>query len=275
MKIITTKYAVVGVVEAILLIALFAIILSTIQLIYVPQLMENREAEHMDTVANQISQLKFAVDLYAITENNASFISIPLTLGSRELPYLITARALGTVSVLDNTTTIVVNSSSQNSTFKLGSIRYEADNAYYEKQWYIFENGAIIVTQQTTQSMRVPPSLSSHLTGSNLDISLTVVNITPYAGRTSASGCDNTYIRVNYSSSSSYNFIDVSRFRIVTDYPYAWFTFLNETLNKNAVTVVRQPNYVEVIPKAGYVVDISMNVIKIYAQTGLGWIGQM
>ena len=42
--------AVAGVIEALLLVALVAIVLSTIQLIYIPQVMEQREADHEDSL---------------------------------------------------------------------------------------------------------------------------------------------------------------------------------------------------------------------------------
>ena len=42
-KIQKTHYAVAGVIEALLLVALFSIVLSTIQLVYIPDIMEQRE----------------------------------------------------------------------------------------------------------------------------------------------------------------------------------------------------------------------------------------
>ena len=58
------RYGVVGIVEAVLLIGLFAIVLATLQIAYIPELMKSREAEHMDEVMNQFFQLKMAVDLH-------------------------------------------------------------------------------------------------------------------------------------------------------------------------------------------------------------------
>ena len=56
--------AVAGVIEALLLVALAAIVLSTIQLVYIPDIMEQREADHMDQVDNQFSHLKSVIDLH-------------------------------------------------------------------------------------------------------------------------------------------------------------------------------------------------------------------
>lgn len=266
------NYAVVGVIEAILLIGLFAIILSTVQLVYVPQLMESREASHMDQVANQFAQLKFAVDLQAMGNTNVS-LSVPIVLGSRELPYLITARALGTLSAVENACTLTVNASSQEYVYKLGDIVYFADNAYYVKQSYVLECGAVLLKQGNSETMLAAPSFSSQLMGSTLDLSFHLMNITGYAGRTTASGYTTTYVRINYSSSSSFSFTDVSRITLETSYPDVWFNYFNASLDSEAVNVTEFTQSVEISPRSGYIIDLSLNVVRICAQIGLGWIG--
>ncbi len=265
--------AVVGVIEAILLIALFAIILSSFQLLYVPQLMENRESEHMDQVSNQFSQLKFAIDLQSISKTDIS-ISTPITLGSREIPYLITARAFGSLSILRNSSTIFLHSDNQNYTFLLGDIVYNADNAYYAKQSYIFEGGAVILKQGNSTVMRISPSISSNLVGDALNITMHIINITDYAGRSSVSGYTSTFIRTNYSSHFSTNASNVSM-TFYTNYPDVWYNFFNSTLDRNTVNVVKSTNYIQITPKPGYKIDISLDMVKIYAQVGLGWIGKI
>jgi len=55
--------AVAGVIEALLMVALVAIILSFIQLYYVPEIMKDREADHMDQVSNQFSNLKSVIEI--------------------------------------------------------------------------------------------------------------------------------------------------------------------------------------------------------------------
>jgi len=270
------NHAVVGVIEAILLIGLLTIILSTVQLIYVPQLMEDREDGDMDDVAKQFAQRKFAVDLQAGGLTNTS-ISTPITLGSREIPYLITARAFGSIYVVSDACTVTVNANSQSYTYNLGDIVYNADNAYYEKQSYVLECGAVILAQQDndgTETMLAAPTLSSHLTGSNLDISFLLLNISGYADRTSVqSSLETTYIRTNYSSSSSTDFTDVSSITISTSYPNAWYKFLNASLDSDAAEVTLLTQSVRITPQDGYTIDLSLDAVKVCAQIGLGWMG--
>jgi competence protein ComGC len=69
-KLIKRKDAVAGVIEALLLVALAAIIISTIQLVYIPQMMEQRESDHMDDVENQFSYLKSVIDLQSMVKED-------------------------------------------------------------------------------------------------------------------------------------------------------------------------------------------------------------
>ena len=94
--------AVAGVIEALLLVALVTIILSTIQLIYIPEIMEQREVEHMDVVENQFSYLKSVIDLQSTLAVTVP-ISSPITLGTRELAYFVTARSYGQLDIIDDT----------------------------------------------------------------------------------------------------------------------------------------------------------------------------
>ena len=48
----THTQAVAGVIEALLMVALVSVVISIIQLVYIPQVMEQKEAEHMDQVSN-------------------------------------------------------------------------------------------------------------------------------------------------------------------------------------------------------------------------------
>ena len=267
------KHGVVGVVEAILLVALFAIILATIQITYVPSLMENKEAEHMHTVNNQFSYLKLAVDLLAVSKSNIS-ISVPLTLGSREIPYLVTARSIGDVSVVENGFRISVKTSSGYGNFSFGIIKYTANNVYYVRQSYILECGAVILRQNGNyNSMLSPPTFSTKLSGNTISMSMLAVNISGYAGRTSESGLDTTYIRINYSSASSYDFQDVENITIYTSNVDSWFKFLNYSMEN--CTITKYDDKVVIEPEDGYQIDLHLDVIKVYAQIGRGWIGNL
>ena len=118
-------YAVAGVIEALLMVALVAVIISTIQLIYIPDIMEQKEAEHMDQISNQFSSLKSMIDLQIISRSDAPIFSM-ITLGSRELPYFISASAYGEVNVIDYGTSRIVVDEDEWQAVPLTSISYHA-----------------------------------------------------------------------------------------------------------------------------------------------------
>src|SRR4030042_4984279 len=126
-RFIKEKHAVAGVIEALLLVGLVAVILSVVQLVYIPQVMNQREADHMDEVANQFSFLKAIVDLQSMTQKDIP-ISSPITLGGRELPYFISFKAEGEVNIIDDAGEIQVDYAT---ICPLTSIRYTAYNRYY------------------------------------------------------------------------------------------------------------------------------------------------
>ena len=160
-KSVKKESGVAGVIEALLLVALVSIIISSIQLVYIPQIMEEREAEHMDQVSNQFSSLKSMIELQAITNSSAP-ISTMISLGNKELPYFITAKGYGEVSVPygGGWNIKVVSNSSGIYNYELTSITYEAYNSYFVDQIYALEGGGVIVKQPNGQPvMRVDPSI--------------------------------------------------------------------------------------------------------------------
>ena len=62
----TTDNAVTGVITAILLIGLIVAVFSLVQTTYIPKIMEQREADHMDKVAEQFTYLSSIIDGQAL-----------------------------------------------------------------------------------------------------------------------------------------------------------------------------------------------------------------
>lgn len=289
--------AVAGVVEAMLLVALFAIILSTIQLTYIPEVMEQREAEHMDQVSNQFSHLKSLIDIQALAgsmETDVPLAYVPMTsqitLGSRELPYFITARAFGELNIIndENDYNITVfpeiypEGAPQN-IFPLTSIKYEAYNSYFVDQTYVLEGGGIILDQPTGEPvMRADPSISIIIENENrITMRFYLPKIVGIPGKNSTYGHGKCFIRTNYSSHDTYlgNIPDGGHIRIYTDYLNAWNKSLSKLLEeeiKNGyvkVVIIQDPmQLVEITPEEDKEIDLELTVVNIHAQVGPGWI---
>ena len=291
-RFIEEKQAVAGVIEAILLIALVAIIISIIQIQYIPEIMEEREADHMDEVSNQFSYLKAMIDIQALAGTIG--VDLPLgqipiltqiTLGSKELPYFVTAPSYGELSIEENTAKIMANPpiDDQIQGIPFSSIFYHAYNMYFIPQTYIFEGGGIILNQSTGGSvMRADPSISIRNMSDKIEMKFYLPNIIGISGKKSNSGIGGCYIRTNYSSYKTYSKtppVDNSYVLIYTNYLNAWNQSLNrifgEEIKNGYVNIaITQHNGKDVVKimSVNKPVVLDLTVVDIYGQVGPGWV---
>jgi hypothetical protein len=274
----TTDNAVVGIVTAILLIGLMVTVISVIQVVYVPNIMEQREAEHMDKVEEQFASLTSVIDSQAADAQKGIPIASFVTLGSRELPFFVTSKAYGSLEILDHSCTITVNDTS---IFNIGRITYSSTNAYYLDQSYSYEAGAMIVSQNQGSSMLVRPSffVDLNLSTYKVNISFEVVNVSSVGHKAVMSGFGTTPIQTEFLGiSKNITFSNVSDIEIATPFSNAWLVFINHTLMNAGLNKDGNPHYV--LTDVGQTVklhflsnvNILFKVIEIQAQLGPGWI---
>ncbi|MBU0498193.1 MAG: hypothetical protein KKG04_09630 [Candidatus Thermoplasmatota archaeon] len=270
-------FAVAGVIEALLMVALVAVIISTIQLIYIPQIMEQKEAEHMDQISNQFSSLKSYIDLQIISNSDAPMFSM-LTLGSRELPYFITGEAYGEVMVIDSGSNRIVIDEDEWQSIPLTSVMYHAYNVYFVDQTYILEGGGIIIDQSNGEPvMRVDPSLVVN-NASKINIYVDLPIIYGTEGKNFTYGLGKCFIRTNFSGKITYqNFTTISsNIKIYSTYPEAWYKALNSTMGTMvdlSLQPTENPTHVRIEKKTGgKEIGFYITKLPIYVQIGPGWI---
>ena len=276
----TNNSAVVGIVTAMLLIGLIVTVISIIQLVYVPIIMEQREAEHMDRVAEQFGFITSVIDNQAADERNNIPIASFLTLGSKELPFLVSSKAYGTLEVLENSCTINIQNDSINNIYPIGTIKYSSSNAYYLDQSYNYEAGAMIVSQSPGNKMLSRPAFNVEYnkTSKIVNISFDVVNISSIGQKTIAAGSGACGIQTEfYDVSTNITFTDIINMTIDTYFSNAWFNFLNNTLlkaglNSNQFTLTKTDQAIDLNFVATLTVNIFLRIIEIQAQIGPGWI---
>lgn len=274
-NIIKERKAVAGVIEALLLVALVSIVISTIQLVYIPEIMEQREADHMDDVENQFSFLKAVMDLQSMEEKDTPITS-PITLGGRELPYFVTAKAFGELSIIGidngNHEINVYYGAYGAKKFPLTSIKYEAYNSYFVDQIYALEGGCIIVKQPDGETVRVEPTINIQNRSNEINIYYDIPIIVGISGKNYTSGYKNCFIRTNYSNTDD-DFIsitNVSSINISTDYSDAWYSLLEYLMEEN-VNINKGSEYVTVTKKTKEI-NFYYKATYIYAQISPGWI---
>jgi len=276
--------AVVGIVVAVLLIGLIVSVISIIQAAYIPKWMEEKEADHIEQVLVQFSELKLAIDTNAANKEENTPIATSITLGSKEFPFLMSARAYGSLNIFNNK--CIINITYYNETgiknyseYKLGIIRYNSYNAYYipsERQSFVYETGAVITNQTSGNSISIKPSFKINSTSTSNTIYFKIVNISSYANKTSFGGYDTIPILTEYVKSHNETIAlkNVEFINITTDHSEAWFTYLNSALKEyesnydidssNKVVIKFLENNWYELP------DLELTRIRIRAQSGPG-----
>lgn len=273
--------AVAGVVVAILIVGLVIAVISIIQTVYVPKWMEERESEHMEKVADQFSQLKFAFDALSVTEQDIP-MTTSITLGSKELGFLMSSKAYGSLAILDLGEEYKITLSdwdgNDNST-PLPILKYSSKNAYYLDQSHIYEAGAVILSQARGDVISIPPSFSVEKTGS-VNITFHVVRIDPIGEKIEVGGYGTYPVRTEYINSSTKIIPSLKNLSIETNYPEVWHSYFNITLSNAGLNYGESSDYwmessdtkVQInFPNVGSV-DISFETTFIGVQIGPGWV---
>ena len=223
--------AVVGIVATFLIVGLIVTVISMIQAVYVPEWMEQTEADHMEVVADQFSQLKFAIDTQSAIKEPDTPISTSITLGNKELPFLTSSRAYGSLDILSDECMVTINDSNvtKSKSYPLGVIKYSSANAYFLNQAYICEAGAVILSQSQGNTMSIKPAFSVSY-GVDINISFTIINISTIGEKRSIGGYGTYPIQTEFSDNDTTVFPDVKNITIDTNYQNAWQKFINNTL---------------------------------------------
>lgn len=284
-KIKNSDDAVAGIVIAILLVGLFVTIFSIIQTVYVPQWMEEKESEHMGEVTSQFAYLKFATDvqLYSPTNSNLS-ISVPITLGSDKIPYLLSERSYGDLDILSGSSVVTIKNSTNSYIYNLGTIKYSSRNSYFVDQTFSYETGAVIVSQHQGNFLSLSPFFSVN-NSQMINISFTLVNISSVGSKTSANGYSTTSILTKYLSSSdqTVTISNITNITINTSYPSSWKSYFNETLEDEGLDYGLSSDYwITYSEDDNWIIlhfntsensnSLDLSIKKISAQITPGWI---
>jgi len=265
--------AVVGIVATFLIVGLIVTVISMIQTVYVPEWMEQTEADHMEVVADQFSQLKFAIDTQSAIKEPNTPISTSITLGNKELPFLTSSRAYGSLDILSNECIVTITNDSGSILYPLGVIKYSSANAYFLNQAYICEAGAVILSQSQGNTISIKPAFSvSYGYGSDINISFTIINISTIGEKRSIGGYGTYPIQTEFSNVDVTNFTDVKNITICTNYQTAWQKFINNTLINSGLNHSIYSVNDGVILEFNSTVNLKLKHVTINAQIAPGWI---
>ncbi|RLF56844.1 MAG: hypothetical protein DRN27_08935, partial [Thermoplasmata archaeon] len=162
--------------------------------------------------------------------------------------------------------------------YSIGTIEYTSSNSYFTDQKYIYEAGAMILSQ-SQGSLLVSKPFFSVINNNSINISLTFVNIQNNVGKTSAYGSSTCSILTNYSSAQNQTITNMTKLTITTNYPNIWKESVNTTLSSKGL--IEGTDYSQSLSTEGIIFDfgsasknvnIQIDEININAQISPGWI---
>ncbi len=188
-KLKDSNNAVVGIVAAFLILGLIVAVFSVVQLEYVPKWMKEKEAEHMEEVSNQFTQLKYALDIQSLV-NDGTSVTTSVKLGTEKMPFFNSVRTFGNLQIEEDTFDMTIERWGNTSVnIVADSIKYSSGNLYFVNQQYIYEAGALILSQDGSDVLYGKPSLFVEGYGNRSTISFVIMNFSGVSGKTSISGC--------------------------------------------------------------------------------------
>jgi len=280
-KIKNSNDAIVGIVTAFLITGLIVVVISVIQTVYLPKWMEQSEAEHMEVIADQFSQLKFAIDTQSALQNPDTPISTSITLGNKEVPFLVSSRAYGSLDIISDECMVTITTSDSGTLppYHAGIIKYSSVNSYFLNQNYVYESGAVIISQSEGDTMSIKPAFSAKL-DEDIHVSFTIVDISTIGDKRSISGYGTYPIQTEYPNSDPTTVVkidDVTEIAIDTSYANSWHRFIKKTLINSGLEYTTdfliQTNADGIsIQFPGKKADLNLQIIEIAAQISPGWI---
>ncbi|WP_292373849.1 DUF7289 family protein [Methanosarcina sp. UBA411] len=244
------------VIAAVLLLSIIFAVLVMIRVEYVPEWKIDAEKLHMNEVQKDMTGLKSTADMVSLlmaSDSNFSAsgfpVTIPFSMGGGEIPIFEPSKSSGTLSVNKECcimAIIPIRSSGTGSpqivesakVVNCGGITYHSNNRKYLDQTLRYENGALILAQGEKSLMKQLPSFNIQETSkNNYTVSIQAIKIIGKPDAVS-SNTDLSLRLTGISNNFTYNSsdtgdIDSFNCTIITDYPDAWISYLNETA-KNA-----------------------------------------
>jgi hypothetical protein len=259
--------AVVGIIVTVLLIGLFLAVMVMLNTVYVPQWLEESEASHMEDISNQFAQLKYALDIQSIV-NDSTAVSTSITLGIKELPFFDTGRTFDTLEIVDDGVEVVFTGTFGIETYTSDIIQYTSSNSYFVDQSYIYEAGALIISQDDGSVLFGKPSIIVKNYAEN--ISFVFINVQGINGKTEISGYGKYPIYTEcVVPTNDYDLLEgIENITIKTNHPHAWeiamqnsfrYSGMNYTITKDANHVYVSFTY-ETIPNYNiYLKEVDIN----------------
>ena len=217
-------------VGAMLSLMIVIIILSMITLHYVPVWMEEKERNHMNTVQKEFMDLSATVNSLIINSDETVGGKVvgknTVVLGNEGIPFF-SIGTMGTLKIDPYTPSFHVYTESRTIAYSTGNIRFEPQNRYFVQQYFVYENGAVIIDQPRGEVVRIEPTFNR--TGST--VSMTLISISGTNNSMTGKNAQTVVSKLMFYESDTYTWSSENiTINITSSYLDAWENYFNKTL---------------------------------------------
>lgn len=226
--------------------ALFGIFLTQ----YLPLWMSEDEQELTVQVQTSLADLKTGID-GQVTAGGPAVVAIPLLLSSQSVPLLTQPTSAAVVfeppgsaggpysgysispapGSASSKTSLVQN-------VTVGNLQVTIPSRYYTPEAFSLENDAIVQTQTSTQQvLEFPPTISFNVSAGGFGVTAALIVLTGVSTSASGSGTEEIFTHFQFTQSfvaTSANASESAAIVEGTNFPCAWYNFMNSTLHNSA-----------------------------------------
>ncbi|WP_407356086.1 hypothetical protein [Methanolobus sp. WCC5] len=232
--------AISAVISAVLLLGIVVSVITVVNVQYIPEWKTAAEQSHMDNVFYDMAGMKNDVDMlsaYVVAQPSTVLsLSVPFRMGGGDLPVFAAGKSGGRLAINDDPFSMYIVArtpgiaySSDNLFADMGTVTYMSSNNYFVDQKYVYENGALILSQEEYSLMRLSPNMDMRMTdnGTNLTLQINAIDIKGPKRSISSNSVEELYLRTNGSDLLYWEgilFTDVT-ITVESTYPSTWQSF--------------------------------------------------
>jgi FlaG/FlaF family flagellin (archaellin) len=232
--------AVSTVVSAVLLLGIIVSVITVVNVQYIPEWKTAAEQSHMDDIFYDMAGMKNDVDMlsaYVMAEPSTGLsLSVPFRMGGGSLPVFSAGKSGGRLAINDDVFSMYIevtgpNGPNSSGTFfeDMGTVSYMSSNNYFVDQKYMYENGALILSQEEYSLMRLSPQINLRKidNGGNISLDINSININGPKRSISSNSVEELNLRTNKKDSLDWKEEVFTRVEITVEssHPLAWEKF--------------------------------------------------
>lgn len=177
-------------VAAALLIGILVIFMTTVQINYMPVWKKDAEYAHMADVWHDMSRFKSNVDIMTagleINPNARIVLNSPIQVGGSEVPFIRSTTTGGSLAINNDISGMSIKVNTDNtstefdsgvSLYYTGTVSYRPANIHYVNEMYCYENGALIVSQESRSVMKLAPGIILERDTGSVNLSVRAVTL--------------------------------------------------------------------------------------------------